>query len=242
MTTRGVDATHTLTREPCPRADPFADAASTDKTGAVGLAQGIVHIRIQQRNGRKSITTVTGLSQQLDLKKILKAIKKEHCCNGTVLKDEDSKEEVLQFQGDQREAVKTFLIKEDITDKESIKVTLPQPSSHTPNPASCLGMLPQPAWHYLTSTAPRSSTVSKRLGIEGGIWNPTCVQGLEKWQRTICLKPQSAPRTTTRAMSQRPRALCRTGRRSLRSWGGSGFWGGGLTAWGRSKGEGGNCR
>jgi len=102
--------------------DPFADAASTDKSGAAGFVQGIVHIRIQQRNGRKSITTVTGLNQQLDLKKILKAIKKEHCCNGTVLKDEDTKEEVLQFQGDQREAVKSFLIKEEISDKDTVKV------------------------------------------------------------------------------------------------------------------------
>mmetsp|Transcript_33233 Transcript_33233/g.64891 ORF Transcript_33233/g.64891 Transcript_33233/m.64891 type:complete len:117 (+) Transcript_33233:61-411(+) len=102
--------------------DPFADAASTDKTGGATFTQGVVHIRIQQRNGRKSITTVTGLNQQLDLKKILKAIKKEHCCNGTVLKDEDSKEEVLQFQGDQREAVRSFLVKEEISEKDSIKL------------------------------------------------------------------------------------------------------------------------
>ena len=81
-----------------------------------------MHIRIQQRNGRKSITTVTGLSKQLDLKKILKAIKKEHCCNGTVLKDEETDTEVLQFQGDQREAVKTFLVKEEICEKDDIKV------------------------------------------------------------------------------------------------------------------------
>uniref|UniRef100_A0A6U4M8A9 SUI1 domain-containing protein n=1 Tax=Hemiselmis andersenii TaxID=464988 RepID=A0A6U4M8A9_HEMAN len=102
--------------------DPFADAASSDKTGGSTFTQGVVHIRIQQRNGRKSITTVTGLNQQLDLKKILKAIKKEHCCNGTVLKDEETKEEVLQFQGDQREAVRSFLVKEEIADKESVKL------------------------------------------------------------------------------------------------------------------------
>jgi translation initiation factor 1 len=104
--------------------DPFADAAGAlDGVGGEGgLEQGKVHIRIQQRNGRKCITTVTGLSKKLDLKKIQKAIKKEHCCNGTVLKDEESGQEVLQFQGDQRDAVKTFLIKEEISDKESIKV------------------------------------------------------------------------------------------------------------------------
>lgn len=65
---------------------------------------------------------MTGLAKALDLKKILKAIKKEHCCNGTVLKDEDSKEEVLQFQGDQREAVRSFLVKEEIAGKDDVKV------------------------------------------------------------------------------------------------------------------------
>jgi len=103
--------------------DPFADAATAEiGGGGVKLEQGYVHIRIQQRNGRKSITTVTGLAKALDLKKILKAIKKEHCCNGTVLKDEETESEVLQFQGDQREAVKTFLIKEEICEKDSVKV------------------------------------------------------------------------------------------------------------------------
>jgi translation initiation factor SUI1 len=43
----------------------------------------LVHIRVQQRNGRKCITTVQGLDSQLDLKKILKAVKKAECCNGS---------------------------------------------------------------------------------------------------------------------------------------------------------------
>ena len=37
----------------------------------------LVHIRVQQRNGRKCITTVQGLNQELDLKKILKTLKKQ---------------------------------------------------------------------------------------------------------------------------------------------------------------------
>merc|ERR1711957_502976 len=55
-------------------------------------------------NGRKCITTVQGLDQQLDLKKISKTIKKAHCCNGSIVEDEDMGQ-VLQFQGDQRDAV-----------------------------------------------------------------------------------------------------------------------------------------
>ena len=69
---------------------------------------GAVHIRVQQRNGRKCITTVQGLNPELDLKKILKALKKQECCNGTVVQDDDMGE-VLQLQGDQRDAVATFL-------------------------------------------------------------------------------------------------------------------------------------
>ena len=79
----------------CAPADPFADAANSEAAGGGKRADvQYIHIRIQQRNGRKSITTTTGLDSKLDLKKILKAIKKEHCCNGTVLKDEDTETEV----------------------------------------------------------------------------------------------------------------------------------------------------
>lgn len=62
-------------------ADPFADASeeSHDNTK--------VHIRVQQRNGRKCITTVAGLADDLDVKRILKAFKKNFSCNGAIAKD-----------------------------------------------------------------------------------------------------------------------------------------------------------
>ena len=59
--------------------------------------------------GRKCITTVQGLNEQLDLKKIIKAIKKTHCCNGTIV-DDEGMGQVLQFQGDQRDNVLKFLL------------------------------------------------------------------------------------------------------------------------------------
>lgn len=55
------------------RADPFAEE-SIDKKKAD--AKDYVHIRVQQRNGKKSLTTVQGLPSAFDLKKILKALKK----------------------------------------------------------------------------------------------------------------------------------------------------------------------
>lgn len=57
--------------------DAFDDAGDGEQTLVKDGAKGnYVHIRIQQRNGRKSLTTVQGLAIDLDLKKILKALKK----------------------------------------------------------------------------------------------------------------------------------------------------------------------
>lgn len=54
-------------------ADPFAeDSIDTKKADT----KDYVHIRVQQRNGKKSLTTVQGLPKAFDLKKILKALKK----------------------------------------------------------------------------------------------------------------------------------------------------------------------
>ncbi len=54
--------------------DPFADDG--DELGASNKNSNYVHIRIQQRNGRKTLTTVQGLPSELDFQKILKAFKK----------------------------------------------------------------------------------------------------------------------------------------------------------------------
>ena len=82
--------------------DPFADLDAAadeaaekkkkkkkpkDEDADLGGGKGdLIHIRVQQRNGRKCITTIQGLDAALDLKKILKAIKKDQCCNGSKLR------------------------------------------------------------------------------------------------------------------------------------------------------------
>lgn len=53
--------------------DPFADAVGNANED---VQDGLVHIRIQQRNGRKTLTTVQGLSSNYDLKKIVRTCKK----------------------------------------------------------------------------------------------------------------------------------------------------------------------
>lgn len=69
-----------------------------------------IHIRIQQRNGRKCVTTVQGLHKDYNYNRILKDVKKEFCCNGNVVQDKELGK-VIQLQGDQRKNVSNFLIK-----------------------------------------------------------------------------------------------------------------------------------
>ena len=78
-----------------------------------------VTIRIQQRNGRKCITIITGIALDLDLDKILKYLKKKYSCNGSISNDEKFGD-VITLSGDQKENVYKFFIKEQIYKKECI--------------------------------------------------------------------------------------------------------------------------
>jgi len=96
--------------------DPFADIGeATDQT------ESYVHIRIQQRNGRKTLTTVQGIPQKFDPKVILKRLKKEFATNGSVATD-DEYGEIIQFQGDQRNKIQDFIIDTLGVDKAKVKV------------------------------------------------------------------------------------------------------------------------
>lgn len=94
-----------------------------------------IHIRIKQRKGKKMVTTVEGISECFDHDKILSYMKKEFQCGGNVVRvpieisgstkgprkgtsSEEAIESnvtVLQFSGDQREGIKVFLLREEIT-------------------------------------------------------------------------------------------------------------------------------
>ncbi|XP_041467405.1 eukaryotic translation initiation factor 1-like [Lytechinus variegatus] len=80
-----------------------------------------VHIRIQQRNGRKTLTTIQGIDDAYDLKRILKVCKKEFACNGTVV-DHPEYGQVIQLQGDQRTHINDFLTKVGICKKTQVQV------------------------------------------------------------------------------------------------------------------------
>jgi translation initiation factor 1 len=96
--------------------DPFAD-----ENEVAGSQDGYIHIRIQQRNGRKTLTTVQGLSADYDFKKIVKACKKEFACNGTVVEHPEYGE-VIQLQGDQRKHIEEFLVRVGLVKAGQLKV------------------------------------------------------------------------------------------------------------------------
>jgi translation initiation factor 1 len=95
---------------------------------------------LQQRNGRKTLTTVQGLPDKFDPKKLLKAMKKEFACNGHVVasaEDESEDEDapaaaakgqdfgrVLQFQGDQRTKTKDWLVSAGIVSEKDAKTKI----------------------------------------------------------------------------------------------------------------------
>lgn len=100
-----------------PPFDPFAEATGS----GAPWAKEYVHIRIQQRNGKKSLTTVQGLKKEYSYEKILKDLKKELCCNGNVVQDKELGK-IIQLQGDQRKNVSQFLVQAGLVKKEQIKI------------------------------------------------------------------------------------------------------------------------
>ena len=95
-------------------ADPFS-SKNDDKDNTK------IHVRVQQRNGRKCITTVQGLGSDLDLKKIARALKKTFQCNGSVTVD-DELGEILQLSGDQRTNIRAFFVDQEVCHEDQIVI------------------------------------------------------------------------------------------------------------------------
>mmetsp|Transcript_7518 Transcript_7518/g.6737 ORF Transcript_7518/g.6737 Transcript_7518/m.6737 type:complete len:107 (-) Transcript_7518:53-373(-) len=93
--------------------DPFAVEQGKDSSK--------VHVRVQQRSGRKCITTIQGLADDLDIVKIARALKKTFKCNGTVTNDPDLGE-IIQVSGDQRTNVRSFFIDQEVCGEDQIVI------------------------------------------------------------------------------------------------------------------------
>ncbi|KAF9876497.1 translation initiation factor sui1 [Colletotrichum karsti] len=155
--------------------DPFADAEEGEGINNQKKGQDYIHIRIQQRNGRKTLTTIQGLPKRFDQKKILKVIKKKFACNGTIVEDMDLGE-VIQLQGDQRKNIHDFLIdKQEGLEMDSKAVTarrrrLPLAADRIPASPSRCEYLPG---MFLFAT---SGLVKKAQDI---VWNVRAVRKVE---------------------------------------------------------------
>jgi len=104
--------------------DPFAELDELETQTQLDKstkAPEYVHIRIQQRNGRKTLTTVQGVPNEYDPKKLLKHFKKEFACNGTLVEDEELGQ-VIQLQGDQRSKISQMLTEDVGLPRETIKI------------------------------------------------------------------------------------------------------------------------
>jgi translation initiation factor 1 len=71
-----------------------------------------IHLRLQQQ-GRRNVTIIQDLDNDLDFHRICKDMRKKFNCNGNVVNDEKMGE-IIQLQGDQRDNVKDWLIKNEI--------------------------------------------------------------------------------------------------------------------------------
>ncbi|EHB04698.1 Telomeric repeat-binding factor 2-interacting protein 1 [Heterocephalus glaber] len=99
--------------------DPFADASKADDL-LPASTEDYIHIRIQ-RNDRKTLTTVQGIADDYDKKKLVKAFKKKFACDGTVIEHPEYGE-VIQLQGDQRKNICQFLVVIGLAKDDQLKV------------------------------------------------------------------------------------------------------------------------
>nr|XP_058147695.1 eukaryotic translation initiation factor 1-like [Dasypus novemcinctus] len=99
--------------------DPFAGASKGDDLLPAGT-EDYSHVRIQQRNGRKTLTTVQGIADY-DKTKLVKVFKKKFACNGTVIEHPEYGE-VIQLQGDQCKNICQFLVEIGLVKDDQLKV------------------------------------------------------------------------------------------------------------------------
>lgn len=93
-----------------------------DNDFVIDISNFVIDIRVFQRSPRRYVTTIEGLNQiNINLKKVVKYMKKIFSCGATIIKDKHNND-VIKLQGDQRNGIKDFLLDENIVTTEQIKV------------------------------------------------------------------------------------------------------------------------
>jgi len=77
-----------------------------------------IDIRVVQRNGRKTTTTIEGLALE-NLSDLVKHWKKKFSCNGSIAKDVEN---VVILSGNQADLVKKFLLDEKLATENKVRV------------------------------------------------------------------------------------------------------------------------
>ncbi len=80
-----------------------------------------VHIRIQQRNGKKVITIIQGLDAKIPRKVLIKKFKTMYACGGHIAQDAEFGE-VIQLTGDQRLKVRDYLVANGMVEAQNIEI------------------------------------------------------------------------------------------------------------------------
>jgi len=93
------------------------DLSSLDKTRVDKI-----HIRTQQM-GKKWITTIDGLDDDLDQKKIARHLQKDLHCSAKVSQSKEGRD-VITLQGDQRAVLKDWLVTSEVLSAEEGKIRL----------------------------------------------------------------------------------------------------------------------
>ena len=94
---------------------------SKQQAAAVAAGSNFVHLHFQKRNTRQCLTSVRGLPEDLDMRKLTRHFKKAWCCNGST-RTHSEWGDIIQLQGDHRRNIFKFLIDEGISTKEEIKI------------------------------------------------------------------------------------------------------------------------
>lgn len=80
-----------------------------------------VHIRVQQRKGKKFVTTVQGLNQRLNFRRINREFQRRWGCNGTVIVTLDAGT-VIQLQGNWSANIKQFILDEHMANENNLEI------------------------------------------------------------------------------------------------------------------------
>lgn len=80
-----------------------------------------VHIRIQQRTGKKVITIIQGLDSKISHKDLIKKFKTMYACGGHIAQDKEFGE-VIQLTGDQRFKVRDYLLDNSLVEADKVEL------------------------------------------------------------------------------------------------------------------------